>query len=150
MEPLRSWHTEDEGVVYYLGNHVLSARGKHVSHVFRSLRDGLWWCAGIHVHVPHRVGGPAMFCAGGALMWWLRGAKHRVDGPCYTNNFNGQEHWKTDGRFHRIEGPAEIWDTGFRDESGRLELAYSWYVDDVPVQGRSWVRRARRLRWLLR
>lgn len=48
-----------------------------------------------------------------------RGDLHRVDGPAYYCKASGHAIWATNGRKHRLLGPAEI-----RDFLG----GYNWYI----------------------
>ena len=49
--------------------------------------------------------------------WRLNGKYHRVDGPA-TEHSNGSKEWYLDGKLHRVDGPA------FEDADGSKE----WYL----------------------
>ena len=90
----------------------------------------------------HRIGGPAVYCDNDIVKAWCRdGQHHRYDGPAMTNPSN--QVWFQEGRRHRIEGPASKWG------QGGSEYEY-WYLEGAVVRvERPWLRRARRLRFLL-
>jgi len=70
----------------------------------------------------HRTDGPAIERINGMREWWYMGEKHREDGPAiyFENGTNPMERWYRNGQLHRIDGPANI----FKDGSRRL-----WYKD---------------------
>ena len=84
----------------------------------------------------HRIGGPAVYCDDSIDATWYRdGRPHRCDGPAIIN-----QDWYQEGRLHRIEGPAQTTRRG----------GQYWYLEGALVWAeRLWMRRARRLRFLL-
>ena len=82
----------------------------------------------------HRIGGPAVYCAHSTdALWYRDGRPHRCDGPAIIMSMPYEE-WYQEGRLHRIEGPASTY----------------WFLEGSIIRvERPWLRRARRLRFLL-
>ena len=60
-----------------------------------------WWIRGER----HREDGPAVLNADGSCRWYLRGSLHRVDGPAVEAS-SGARAWYQAGELHREDGPA--------------------------------------------
>lgn len=58
----------------------------------------------------------------GSKYWWLKGKRHRLDGPA-CEWINGTKIWCVNGKRHRLDGPAYEW------ADGRKE----WFVDNKQV-----------------
>ena len=77
----------------------------------------------------HRVYGPAVESANGALAWYQNGLSHRLDGPAieYSDGFRA---WYQNGRLHRLDGPA----------IERPDGSKSWYINDKELTEAGWQR----------
>jgi hypothetical protein len=56
------------------------------------------------------------------LKWWINGKLHRTDGPALIWNSGCQE-WYLNGERHRTDGPAVIWPNGSQE----------WYLNGERV-----------------
>jgi len=54
----------------------------------------------------HREGGPAVEYADGSMEWYIRGERHREDGPAIFISAYGSASWCIRGQLHRENGPA--------------------------------------------
>ena len=41
----------------------------------------------------------------GSKQWFTNGRLHRLDGPAHEGS-NGEKHWYINGKLHRLDGPA--------------------------------------------
>ena len=71
------------------------------------LRNGTVVYLDIHSHL-HRSDGPAIQCRDGTKEWWIRGFRHRDEGPAVTGYIGRSDHeeWWNEGVLHRDNGPA--------------------------------------------
>ena len=67
----------------------------------------------------HREDGPAVEYANGSKEWYLNGKLHREDGPAIEYS-GGDKCWYINGKFHREDGPAIEWASGTK----------VWYLND--------------------
>lgn len=44
-----------------------------------------------------------------------RGLAHREDGPAIIPCGDGCQAWLKHGEYHRLEGPARVWDDGYEE-----------------------------------
>ena len=70
--------------------------------------------------------------------WYINGKYHRVDGPAdifyYELGIIKQEYWYINGLYHRIDGPAYI----SYYESGKIEEEI-WYLNDKESNHKEWL-----------
>lgn len=69
-----------------------------------------WWVRGQR----HRVDGPAVENADGEKQWWVRGQLHRDDGPA-IEYANSNKEWWVRGQRHRVDGPAVEYANGHKE-----------------------------------
>jgi hypothetical protein len=50
----------------------------------------------------------------GGKEWWLRGRRHRTDGPA-IDDADGSKQWFVNGELHRTDGPAIEWSDGGKE-----------------------------------
>ena len=78
-----------------------------------------WWLKGKR----HRVDGPAIEHTNGAKAWWLNGKRHRVDGPAIERH-NGTKEWWLNGYHHEFDDWLKANSLISEEEKLMMKLTY--------------------------